>query len=163
MRRPNIGAALLARLRSSPRGLRQRQQQRRDHHAAGGATTTAPPAAEAAVTSRSTPCRFTPVAADTLTVVTSLPGPGFWNGTDPNKIKAGYEYEMAKALQAKLGLKSLKVRNENFDTIVDRRGEGLRHRPLAGDDHRRARARSSTSRSRTSRASRASSPGPART
>lgn len=61
---------------------------------------------------------FTPVTADTLTVVTSLPGPGFWNGEDPGAITGGLEYEMAKALQAKLGMKNLKVRNENFDAIV---------------------------------------------
>ncbi len=61
---------------------------------------------------------FKPVTADTLTVVTSLPGPGFWNGTDPAEITGGVEFEMAKAIQAKLGLKNLKVRNENFDTIV---------------------------------------------
>lgn len=61
---------------------------------------------------------FTPITADTLTVVTSLPGPGFWNGEDPDAITGGLEYEMAKALQAKLGMKNLKVRNENFDAIV---------------------------------------------
>lgn len=60
---------------------------------------------------------FTPVTADTLTVVTNLPGPGFWNGTDPTAITGGVEYEMAKAIQAKLGLKNLKVRNEDFAAI----------------------------------------------
>ncbi len=63
---------------------------------------------------------FKPIHADTLTVVTSLPGPGFWVGsaTDPNKIKAGYEYCMAKAMQGAFGLKNLTVRNESFDAIV---------------------------------------------
>jgi polar amino acid transport system substrate-binding protein len=63
---------------------------------------------------------FKPVKADTFTVVTSLPGPGFWVGssTDPNKIKAGYEYCIAKALQQAFGLKDLTVRNESFDAIV---------------------------------------------
>ncbi|HEX9259570.1 MAG TPA: ABC transporter substrate-binding protein, partial [Acidimicrobiales bacterium] len=57
---------------------------------------------------------------DTLTIVTSLPGPGFWNGSDsdPTKITDGYEYDMAKLLQEKLGMKNLEVRNENFDAIV---------------------------------------------
>jgi polar amino acid transport system substrate-binding protein len=63
---------------------------------------------------------FTPVHADTLTVVTSLPGPGFWEGsdTDPNQIKAGYEYCIAKAFQGAFGLKNLTVRNEGFDALV---------------------------------------------
>ena len=61
---------------------------------------------------------FTPITDDTLTVVTSLPGPGFWNGDDPESIEGGFEFEMAKAIQAKLGLANLEVRNENFDSIV---------------------------------------------
>jgi polar amino acid transport system substrate-binding protein len=63
---------------------------------------------------------FKPVKADTLSVVTSLPGPGFWVGssTDPNKIKAGYEYCLATAFQQALGLKNLTVRNSGFDPIV---------------------------------------------
>ncbi len=63
---------------------------------------------------------FTPVKSDTLTVVTSLPGPGFWEGSDsdPSKIRSGYEYDLAKAFQQKLCLSSLVVRNENFDAIV---------------------------------------------
>jgi len=63
---------------------------------------------------------FKPVKADTLTVVTSLPGPGFWEGSDsdPSKIKAGYEYDLAKALKDRLCLSSLAVRNESFDAIV---------------------------------------------
>ena len=63
---------------------------------------------------------FKPVKSDTFTVVTSLPGPGFWVGssTDPNQIKSGYEYCIAKALQEAFGLKDLEVRNESFDAIV---------------------------------------------
>jgi polar amino acid transport system substrate-binding protein len=63
---------------------------------------------------------FKPIHADTLTVVTSLPGPGFWEGsdTDPNQIKAGYEYCMAKAFQGAFGLSKITVRNESFDAIV---------------------------------------------
>ena len=63
---------------------------------------------------------FKPIKADTLTIVTSLPGPGFWDGSedDVTKLNAGFEYEMAKALQAKLGLKNLEVRNESFDALV---------------------------------------------
>jgi polar amino acid transport system substrate-binding protein len=63
---------------------------------------------------------FKPVKPDTLTVVTSLPGPGFWEGSDsdPSKIRSGYEYDLAKTLQRKLCLSSIVVRNEGFDAIV---------------------------------------------
>ena len=63
---------------------------------------------------------FTPVTADTLTVVTSLPGPGFFEGSDndPTQIKSGYEYDIAKAMQKAFGLKNLVIRNEGFDAIV---------------------------------------------
>src|ERR1051326_5454073 len=47
------------------------------------------------------PANFKPVVADTLSVVTSLPGPGFWEGsdTDPTKLTHGYEYDIAKCMQ----------------------------------------------------------------
>jgi polar amino acid transport system substrate-binding protein len=63
---------------------------------------------------------FTPIKADTLTIVTSLPAPGFWVGssTDPNAIKSGYEYCLATAMQQAFGLENLTVRNESFDAIV---------------------------------------------
>jgi polar amino acid transport system substrate-binding protein len=63
---------------------------------------------------------FKPVKADTLSVVTSLPGPGFWEGsdTDPAEVKSGFEYDIAKAMQQQFGLKNLEVRNESFDAIV---------------------------------------------
>jgi polar amino acid transport system substrate-binding protein len=61
---------------------------------------------------------FKPVTPDTLTVVTSLPGPGFWNGDDPNAITGGYEYEIAKALQEGLKMGDLKVVNVSFDQLV---------------------------------------------
>ena len=61
---------------------------------------------------------FTPVTDDTLTVVTSLPGPGFWNGDDPSDITGGYEYEIAVALQERLGLSELEIKNVSFDQLV---------------------------------------------
>ncbi len=61
---------------------------------------------------------FTPVTDNTLTVVTSLPAPGFWEGDDPSAITGGYEYEIAKALQEKLGMGELKVVNVSFDQLV---------------------------------------------
>lgn len=61
---------------------------------------------------------FTPVKADTLTIVTSLPGPGFFNGETPENLTSGYEFCMAQALKQAFGLKELAIRNENFDAIV---------------------------------------------
>jgi polar amino acid transport system substrate-binding protein len=61
---------------------------------------------------------FTPVTEDTLTVVTSLPAPGFWNGDDPSSITGGYEYEIAKALQERLNLSKLEIVNVSFDQLV---------------------------------------------
>jgi polar amino acid transport system substrate-binding protein len=63
---------------------------------------------------------FKPVTADTLTVVTSLPGPGFWEGSDsdPSKVTSGYEYDIANKLKDAFGLHKLVVRNESFDAIV---------------------------------------------
>jgi polar amino acid transport system substrate-binding protein len=61
---------------------------------------------------------FTPVTDDTLTVVTSLPAPGFWEGSDPSAITGGYEYEIAKALQDRLGMGDLEIVNVSFDQLV---------------------------------------------
>jgi polar amino acid transport system substrate-binding protein len=61
---------------------------------------------------------FTPVTEDTLTVVTSLPAPGFWNGDDPSAITGGYEYDIALALQEALGMGDLEIVNVSFDALV---------------------------------------------
>jgi polar amino acid transport system substrate-binding protein len=63
---------------------------------------------------------FKPIVADTLSVVTSLPGPGFWEGsdTDPTKVNSGYEYDMAKCMESDFGLHKLSVRNVGFDALV---------------------------------------------
>jgi len=90
----------------------------------GGPTTTAAPidcsGTSASVNDIGSASDFKPITADTLTVVTSLPGPGFWEGsdTDPTKITSGYEYDIAKKMQSAFGLKNLVVRNENFDSIT---------------------------------------------
>ena len=79
---------------------------------AGGPCGNAPIPAEAA--------NFKPLVADTLSVVTSLPGPGFWEGSDkdPTKLTSGYEYDIAKCMQKAFGLQSMNVRNVSFDAIV---------------------------------------------
>jgi polar amino acid transport system substrate-binding protein len=63
---------------------------------------------------------FKPVVANTLSVVTSLPGPGFWEGSDsdPTKLTSGYEYDIAKCMEKAFGLQSMNVRNVSFDAIV---------------------------------------------
>ncbi len=63
---------------------------------------------------------FKPITADTLTVVTSLPGPGFFEGSDddPTDITSGYEYDIARAMQKAFGLNNLVIRNESFDSIT---------------------------------------------
>jgi polar amino acid transport system substrate-binding protein len=72
------------------------------------------------VTDIGKPADFKPATAGTLTVVTSLPGPGFWVGSasDPAQVTSGYEYDIAKAMQQAFGLSKLVVRNENFDAIT---------------------------------------------
>ena len=97
-----------------------------DSASSGGATTTAAggggcsgpaDAYSKEVTSASD---FTPIKADTLTVVTSLPGPGFWEGSDsdPTQVKSGFEFDIADAMRKAFGLSKLEVRNESFDSIV---------------------------------------------
>lgn len=61
---------------------------------------------------------FTPVKKDTFTVVTSLPGPGFWNGIKIGDVKGGLEYCMARVIGLMLGEKKFAARNEAFDAIT---------------------------------------------
>ncbi len=66
------------------------------------------------------------VKADTLTVGTNLPAPGFWNGDDPASIKGGYEYGIAQDLARRLGLtKGVKVENVSFDALVAGQAKGF--------------------------------------
>jgi polar amino acid transport system substrate-binding protein len=61
---------------------------------------------------------FTPRTRGVLTVVTSeVPRPGFWEGT-PARVRGGFEYELAKELAQRFGLKEVRVRTEPFDRIV---------------------------------------------
>lgn len=86
----------------------------------GATTTSAPSGSSECGSVPAGAAGFTPVVADTLTVVTSLPGPGFWEGsdTDPTKVTSGYEYDLAKCMQQDFGLQKLVVRNVSFDAIV---------------------------------------------
>jgi polar amino acid transport system substrate-binding protein len=70
------------------------------------------------ITSKPNTISVTPVKAGTLTVETTLPAPGWWNGTTPESIKSGYEYCMAAELANMAGLSSVTVKNVSFDQLV---------------------------------------------
>jgi polar amino acid transport system substrate-binding protein len=61
---------------------------------------------------------FTPRKAGVLTVAMSdYPTPGFWEGT-PQHPTGGFEYELAKSLAERFGLKSVRVVVKHFHQIV---------------------------------------------
>jgi polar amino acid transport system substrate-binding protein len=70
------------------------------------------------VTSKANSIDIKPVKDGTLTVETTLPAQGWWNGTTPESIKSGYEYCMAAELANMAGLDSVTVKNVSFDQLV---------------------------------------------
>jgi polar amino acid transport system substrate-binding protein len=70
------------------------------------------------ITSKANSIDIKPVKAGTLTVETTLPAQGWWNGTTPESIKSGYEYCMAAELANMAGLESVTVKNVSFDQLV---------------------------------------------
>ncbi len=70
------------------------------------------------ITSKKGSISLKPVKAGTLTVETTLPAQGWWNGTTPGSIKSGYEYCMAANLANMAGLKSVTVKNVSFAQLV---------------------------------------------
>jgi len=70
------------------------------------------------VTSKKNSISLKPVSSGTLTVETTLPAQGWWNGTTPESIKSGYEYCMAANLANMAGLSSVTVKNVSFDQLV---------------------------------------------
>src|SRR3954470_18161698 len=70
------------------------------------------------VTSKKNSISLKPVKSGTLTVETTLPAQGWWNGTTPESIKSGYEYCMAAELANMAGLDSVTVKNVSFDQLV---------------------------------------------
>jgi polar amino acid transport system substrate-binding protein len=70
------------------------------------------------ITSKANSISITPVKSGTLTVETTLPAPGWWNGTTPESINSGYEYCMAAELANMAGLTSVTVKNVSFDQLV---------------------------------------------
>jgi polar amino acid transport system substrate-binding protein len=61
---------------------------------------------------------FKPAVEGALTVETSLPSPGWWNGDTPDTIKDGYEYCLAANIANRAGLDGIKVVNVAFDALV---------------------------------------------
>ncbi|WP_446666761.1 ABC transporter substrate-binding protein [Flexivirga sp. B27] len=70
------------------------------------------------ITSKPNTIKVKPVVKDTLTVETTLPAQGWWNGTTASSIKDGYEYCMAAELANMAGLKKLVIKNVSFDQLV---------------------------------------------
>ena len=70
------------------------------------------------VTSKKNSIKIKPAKSGTLTVETTLPAQGWWNGTTPQSIKSGYEYCFAANLANAAGLKSVTVKNVSFDQLV---------------------------------------------
>ncbi|MER6672801.1 ABC transporter substrate-binding protein [Streptomyces sp. NPDC000983] len=65
--------------------------------------------------------RLTPRTAGALTVKTTLPAPGWWNGDTPETVKSGYEYCMAANIAYRSGLDRVKVENAPFPEVVSGR------------------------------------------
>jgi polar amino acid transport system substrate-binding protein len=77
-----------------------------------------PKIGDCTITSKANSISMTPVKAGTLTVETTLPAQGWWNGTTPESIKSGYEYCMAANLANAAGLTSVTVKNVSFAQLV---------------------------------------------
>ncbi len=87
---------------------------------------------------------FTPNTPGVLTVATTLPAPGFWNQDAHGTFTGGFEYEIAQALAERFGV-TLDVVDVPFEDITGGRPPRRRSCPRAGEHHRRARRRTSTS------------------
>jgi polar amino acid transport system substrate-binding protein len=61
------------------------------------------------------------VTAGALTVKTTLPAPGWWNGETSASVKSGYEYCMAANIAYRSGLDRVKVENAPFPDVVSGR------------------------------------------
>jgi polar amino acid transport system substrate-binding protein len=64
---------------------------------------------------------LSPVTAGALTVKTTLPAPGWWNGETSASVKSGYEYCMAANIAYRSGLDRVKVENAPFPDVVSGR------------------------------------------
>jgi polar amino acid transport system substrate-binding protein len=85
---------------------------------AGTGTSDAPKIGDCSITSKTNSISITPVKSGTLTVETTLPAQGWWNGTTPSSIKSGYEYCMAANIANAAGLTAVEVKNVSFAQLV---------------------------------------------
>ena len=77
-----------------------------------------------------------------LTVATSLPAPGFWDGADVDELTGGFEDGIARALADRF---DLELRGRRRAVRPARRRRPRRRRHGAGPDHDHRRARRATS------------------
>jgi polar amino acid transport system substrate-binding protein len=61
---------------------------------------------------------FTPAVPGQLSVQTSLPAPGWWNGDTPETIADGYEYCLAANIAHRAGLDKVVVENVGWDALI---------------------------------------------
>ncbi len=64
---------------------------------------------------------LTPETAGVLTVKTTLPAPGWWNGDTADTVTSGYEYCMAANIAYRSGLDRVKVLDAPFPQVVSGR------------------------------------------
>ena len=69
---------------------------------------------------------ITPKVPGMLTVATTLPAPGFWEGDDVTIVGGGYEWGLARSLADEFDL-DLKIIDVPFADIVAGRPRGGRH------------------------------------
>jgi polar amino acid transport system substrate-binding protein len=62
--------------------------------------------------------KLKPVKAGVLSVQTSLPATGWFNGDDAASVKDGYEYCMAAEIANRAGLDKVELSNVDFDQLV---------------------------------------------
>lgn len=86
--------------------------------ASGGAGGSSGDYGNCKVTSKANSISIKPAVADTLTVETTLPAQGWWNGTTAESIQDGYEYCMAANLANMAGLSKLAIKNVSFAQLV---------------------------------------------
>ena len=96
-----------------------------DGGTANGGTADAAQYGDCEVTGEFNSHPLTPAVAGALTVETSLPSPGWWNGDTPEGMSSGYEYCMAANIAHRGGLKTLDVKAVSFDSIVSGQTQGF--------------------------------------
>ncbi|MFH9549587.1 ABC transporter substrate-binding protein [Streptomyces sp. NPDC051445] len=87
----------------------------------GGSRSSNPSYGDCPVSGHHGEFHLSPETAGALTVKTTLPAPGWWNGDTPDSVKSGYEYCMAANIAYRSGLDRVKVENAPFPDVVSGR------------------------------------------